>query len=159
VAVPLDTLPTPSTARHLLYGIIIGVSLSLSSTSLALFYRSRKRDRVADQFDPRPIELRSDEILSGVNRLNRYITPLLYNHISSSILRGFCVGNTPLVRINSLSDALGVEILGKAEVCLFGRVDEMNSQVCLQFLNPGGSVKDRVALRSEFQESSCHRPN
>ncbi len=27
------------------------------------------------------------------------------------------LGNTPLVRINSLSDALGVEILGKAEVC------------------------------------------
>ena len=26
------------------------------------------------------------------------------------------IGNTPLVRINSLSDALGVEILGKAEV-------------------------------------------
>jgi cysteine synthase len=25
-------------------------------------------------------------------------------------------GNTPLMRINSLSDALGVEILGKAEV-------------------------------------------
>ncbi|RXW16045.1 hypothetical protein EST38_g9804 [Candolleomyces aberdarensis] len=40
------------------------------------------------------------------------------------------IGNTPLMRINSLSDALGVEILGKAE-----------------FLNPGGSVKDRVALR------------
>jgi cysteine synthase A len=40
------------------------------------------------------------------------------------------IGNTPLVRINSLSDALGVEILGKAE-----------------YLNPGGSVKDRVALR------------
>jgi len=35
-----------------------------------------------------------------------------------------------LVRINSLSDALGVDILGKAE-----------------YLNPGGSVKDRVALR------------
>jgi hypothetical protein len=27
-------------------------------------------------------------------------------------------GNTPLVRIDSLSDALGVEILGKAEVCI-----------------------------------------
>jgi cysteine synthase len=27
------------------------------------------------------------------------------------------LGNTPLIRINSLSDALGVEILGKAEVC------------------------------------------
>ncbi|KIM78831.1 hypothetical protein PILCRDRAFT_792674 [Piloderma croceum F 1598] len=100
---------SPWIPRHLLYGIIIGVSLSLSSTSLALFYQSRKRDRVAAQFDPRPIELRSDEILSGVTGL---------------------IGNTPLVRINSLSDALGVEILGKAE-----------------FLNPGGSVKDRVALR------------
>ncbi|EGO25956.1 hypothetical protein SERLADRAFT_361323 [Serpula lacrymans var. lacrymans S7.9] len=41
------------------------------------------------------------------------------------------IGNTPLVRINSLSNALGVEILGKAE-----------------YLNPGGSAKDRVALRT-----------
>ena len=40
------------------------------------------------------------------------------------------IGNTPLIRISSLSDATGCEILGKAE-----------------FLNPGGSVKDRVALR------------
>jgi len=40
------------------------------------------------------------------------------------------IGNTPLIRINSLSDATGCEILGKAE-----------------FLNPGGSVKDRVALQ------------
>lgn len=40
------------------------------------------------------------------------------------------IGNTPLVRINSLSDATGCEIYGKAE-----------------FLNPGGSIKDRVALQ------------
>lgn len=40
-----------------------------------------------------------------------------------------CIGNTPLVRINHLSDATGCEILGKAE-----------------FMNPGGSVKDRAAL-------------
>ncbi|TGZ85608.1 PALP-domain-containing protein [Ascodesmis nigricans] len=39
-----------------------------------------------------------------------------------------CVGNTPLLRINSLSDFTGCEILGKCE-----------------FLNPGGSIKDRVA--------------
>ncbi|MEM9214206.1 MAG: cysteine synthase A [Cyanobacteria bacterium P01_F01_bin.150] len=39
------------------------------------------------------------------------------------------VGNTPLIRLNSLSDETGCEILGKAE-----------------FLNPGGSVKDRAAL-------------
>ncbi len=39
------------------------------------------------------------------------------------------VGNTPLIRLNSFSEATGCEILGKAE-----------------FLNPGGSVKDRAAL-------------
>ena len=32
----------------------------------------------------------------------------------------FIPGNTPLVRIDSLSDALGVEILGKAEVSHLG---------------------------------------
>ncbi|XP_047341952.1 cysteine synthase 2 [Impatiens glandulifera] len=40
------------------------------------------------------------------------------------------IGNTPLIRINSLSEATGCEILGKAE-----------------FLNPGGSVKDRIAVK------------
>jgi cysteine synthase len=39
------------------------------------------------------------------------------------------VGNTPLIRLNRLSDATGCEILGKAE-----------------FMNPGQSVKDRAAL-------------
>ncbi len=39
------------------------------------------------------------------------------------------VGNTPLIRLNKISDETGCEILGKAE-----------------FLNPGGSVKDRAAL-------------
>jgi cysteine synthase A len=39
------------------------------------------------------------------------------------------VGNTPLIRLNKISQETGCEILGKAE-----------------FLNPGGSVKDRAAL-------------
>jgi len=39
------------------------------------------------------------------------------------------VGNTPLIRLNRLSEETGCEILGKAE-----------------FMNPGGSVKDRAAL-------------
>ena len=39
------------------------------------------------------------------------------------------VGNTPLVRLRHASKLTGCEILGKAE-----------------FLNPGGSVKDRTAL-------------
>ena len=47
-----------------------------------------------------------------------------------TILDGFSgsVGNTPLIRLNSFSRETGCEILGKAE-----------------FLNPGGSVKDRAA--------------
>lgn len=39
------------------------------------------------------------------------------------------IGNTPLIRLRRLSEASGCEIFGKAE-----------------FLNPGGSVKDRAAL-------------
>ena len=39
------------------------------------------------------------------------------------------VGNTPLIRLNAASEATGCEIYGKAE-----------------FMNPGGSVKDRAAL-------------
>ena len=39
------------------------------------------------------------------------------------------IGNTPLIRLNHASEATGCEILGKAE-----------------FMNPGGSIKDRAAL-------------
>ncbi|MFC1671045.1 pyridoxal-phosphate dependent enzyme, partial [Spirochaetota bacterium] len=39
------------------------------------------------------------------------------------------VGNTPLLRLNKLSDETGVEILGK-----------------LESFNPLSSVKDRIAL-------------
>ena len=52
--------------------------------------------------------------------------------ISNSIMvDGFvgAVGNTPLIRLKHLSKETGCDILGKAE-----------------FMNPGGSVKDRAAL-------------
>ncbi len=39
------------------------------------------------------------------------------------------IGNTPLIRLKAISEATGCEVYGKAE-----------------FLNPGGSVKDRAAL-------------
>jgi len=47
------------------------------------------------------------------------------------ITRGFvgAVGHTPLIRLEHFSAVSGCEILGKAE-----------------FMNPGGSVKDRAAL-------------
>jgi cysteine synthase A len=48
-----------------------------------------------------------------------------------SAVDGFvgAVGNTPLIRLGKLSEETGCEILGKAE-----------------FMNPGGSVKDRAAV-------------
>lgn len=54
-----------------------------------------------------------------------------------------CVGNTPLIRLNHLSDSTGCEILGKAE-----------------FMNPGGSVKDRAALGMiiEAKKSGALKP-
>jgi cysteine synthase len=49
----------------------------------------------------------------------------------SEVREGFvgAIGNTPLIRLRRASELTGCEILGKAE-----------------FLNPGGSVKDRAAL-------------
>ena len=53
------------------------------------------------------------------------------------------VGNTPLIRLNRLSEETGCEILGKAE-----------------FMNPGGSVKDRAALwiLREHEKSGALKP-
>ena len=47
--------------------------------------------------------------------------------IHKSVLEA--IGHTPLIRLKAASEATGCEILGKAE-----------------FMNPGGSVKDRAAL-------------
>jgi cysteine synthase len=60
---------------------------------------------------------------------NFYIENL--GKLKMDIKNGFIgtVGNTPLIRLNSFSEQTGCEILAKAE-----------------YLNPGGSVKDRAAL-------------
>ncbi|KAF8200010.1 tryptophan synthase beta subunit-like PLP-dependent enzyme [Mycena galopus ATCC 62051] len=108
----LDFLPR--TARPLVLGIVLGISVSVSSSAVFQYFQRRRR-RIAlsqsqiPEHENRPIELRSDDVLDGIVGV---------------------IGNTPLIRIPSLSKALNVEILAKAE-----------------FLNPGGSVKDRVAVR------------
>jgi cysteine synthase len=53
------------------------------------------------------------------------------------------IGNTPLIRLHKASENTGCEILGKAE-----------------FLNPGGSVKDRAALFivKDAEERGALRP-
>ncbi len=65
--------------------------------------------------------------------------------MKNTIKNGFieAIGNTPMIRIHSLSEETGCEILGKAE-----------------FMNPGGSVKDRAALFiiQEAEESGKLKP-
>src|SRR6186997_2458281 len=53
------------------------------------------------------------------------------------------IGNTPLIKLHRASEATGCTILGKAE-----------------FLNPGGSVKDRAALAiiKDAEERGALRP-
>src|ERR1700730_3025909 len=65
----MSWMPSPSTARHLFYGILIGFSLSFTSTSVISAYRKRRGDNATPTADLRPIELRSDEILDGVTGL------------------------------------------------------------------------------------------
>jgi cysteine synthase A len=65
--------------------------------------------------------------------------------MATDIRDGFLdsIGNTPLIRLKGASEATGCEILGKAE-----------------FLNPGGSVKDRAALAivRDAEEKGLLRP-
>jgi len=65
--------------------------------------------------------------------------------MSTQVRHGFAqtIGNTPLIRLNKFSAETGCEILGKAE-----------------FMNPGGSVKDRAArgIIEEAERSGRLKP-
>src|SRR5207249_759098 len=60
-------------------------------------------------------------------RLNRDGSQANMAELRNNILES--IGRTPLVRLNRVTEALGVEIYAKCE-----------------FLNPGGSVKDRIGV-------------
>ncbi|CAG8524445.1 4315_t:CDS:2 [Funneliformis mosseae] len=117
-----------NTSRQLIYGLLLGVILTLSTNSLRRWLKRKN----GDKFNGNKRELNSPRRPSDV--------------ISEDIVDGIegLIGNTPLMRIKSLSDATGCEILGKAE-----------------FLNPGGSPKDRVALNmiKEAERKKLVKPN
>ncbi|EGC36858.1 cysteine synthase [Dictyostelium purpureum] len=69
--------------------------------------------------EEQPQEQQEEEVQNEINTV-------YHSGISNGIID--TIGNTPLIRIKSLSEATGCEIYGKAE-----------------FMNPGGSPKDRVA--------------
>lgn len=101
--------------RTFFLGLVVGFSLSLGLVSIALHYEERKRRRREVNLPDsttRFIELRNDDVVDGVVGL---IGEGIRKSKNTTCTDNF-PGNTPLVRIKSLSDALGVEILGKAEV-------------------------------------------
>src|SRR6202163_1841439 len=65
------------------------------------------------------------------NQRKNSIKPLFGRGPTMNVRSGFLesIGNTPLIRLRAASDITGCDIYGKAE-----------------FLNPGGSIKDREAL-------------
>ncbi|RKP13551.1 transmembrane protein [Piptocephalis cylindrospora] len=105
-----------TTRSSFLYGTLLG--LLGGHVILRLLYRLLPR------LVPGPGQWRKPEG-HGVPRVTPTILaqPLIADSVCD------LVGHTPLVRIHSLSEATGCDILAKAE-----------------FLNPAGSTKDRVAL-------------
>ena len=55
--------------RFLLSGILLGFSFSLTATSFVLYYREKRQREIVSRLKPRPVELRSDEIVQGVTGL------------------------------------------------------------------------------------------
>ncbi|KAL7337641.1 tryptophan synthase beta subunit-like PLP-dependent enzyme [Rhodotorula toruloides] len=125
---PLLALPLPwwirpsrlGPKRSLVLGLTLGFSLSLSLTGLALYALDAWKRSLRRKAEKRAIEIRGDEVVDGVEAL---------------------IGNTPLVRIRSLSDALGVDIL------LMMKPIPPGPQGKCEYMNPFGSVKDRVSLQ------------
>ncbi|RHZ78304.1 hypothetical protein Glove_166g96 [Diversispora epigaea] len=109
----------PWQTTSLLIGLILGVIVTVSTNSIINWIKSKYVDNKKKD----PSFVRSIEITDSIMGL---------------------IGNTPLMRIKSLSEATGCEILGKAE-----------------FLNPGGSPKDRVALNiiNKAEEKGLIKPN
>lgn len=110
-------------------GVCTGLVLGLGSLTSVFFFAERREKRRRSR-KLRAYELDEEDEDERRRRELRGRDPIQIR--SGQIVRGVegLIGNTPLMRINSLSDLTGCEILGKAE-----------------FLNPAGSPKDRVALQ------------
>jgi cysteine synthase len=122
-------------------GILSGITLSLGSLATALIladiraHRKRKK-----RFSKINKNFKDDQISLHNHRAD------LIDIRAGSVVNGVAglIGNTPLMRINSLSELTGCEILGKAE-----------------WLNPGGSPKDRVAkqILEDAEDEGLLHPN
>lgn len=107
-----SSLITNSTITAVAIGAIIGISATLSLAHLFPYTLSNKRK---DQNGH--VGKKYSNIVNGNNHARKSTVGDF--QLKEDIKDGFagCIGNTPLIRINSLSEELGCEILAKAEVC------------------------------------------
>ncbi|GES77465.1 PALP-domain-containing protein [Rhizophagus clarus] len=116
---------TISTSRHLIYGLLFGVILSFSTNSFINWWKRKNQDDSKNTPELRtPRDIRSGDIADGIEGL---------------------IGNTPLMRIKSLSDATGCEILGKAEVAESEKLIQPNKG-CTIFEGTSGSTGISIAM-------------
>ncbi|PWY97728.1 PALP-domain-containing protein [Testicularia cyperi] len=124
-------------------GFCTGLILGLGSLTSVFFFAERREKRRRRK-KLRSYGLDDEDEEERQRRERRGRDPIQIR--SGQVVRGVegLIGNTPLMRINSLSDATGCEILGKAE-----------------FLNPAGSPKDRVALQilRDAEDEGLLHPN
>lgn len=57
--------PTKVT-RDLVYGLVLGITISISSTTLAWIGQKWRKRQTIVHLPPRPIEIRSEEVVDGV---------------------------------------------------------------------------------------------
>ncbi|KAN0063924.1 Cysteine synthase 2 [Thecaphora frezii] len=136
-------------------GLCTGLILSLSSLTSVFYFaerriRKQRRRRLSaygldDDDDNDAVDGSGDDLHKRLRSSDARARDTIQIR-SGQVVRGIegLIGNTPLMRINSLSDLTGCEILGKAE-----------------FLNPAGSPKDRVALQiiNDAEEQGLLHPH
>lgn len=140
--------PPRRLSRELTWGLIIGVTVSISSTSLALLAQEWRRKRAVSRIPPRPIEIRSEEVADGV-------IGLIGAERSFGLGDMLSVGNTPLIRINSLSNALGVEIMvRRCEDETDGRAKQrcVKNSTSLMVVSESGRVCERPCCSEKYAE-------
>ncbi|KAG0051082.1 hypothetical protein BGZ83_004114 [Gryganskiella cystojenkinii] len=130
----LDSLSDRS--KHIAIGAAIGVFFTLSTTAIVLATTrvgfgnfSSKNNSTSSTKNAGRNSRRRSSIGESISKFIHFPKGKAeQEHLICDGVAGL-IGNTPMMRIKSLSDATGCQILAKAE-----------------FLNPGGSTKDRVAL-------------
>ncbi|KAF9917645.1 hypothetical protein BX616_000332 [Lobosporangium transversale] len=111
--------------KHIAIGAALGVFFTLSTTAIVLATQGTSTN--ATRYSHSKSSRRRSSIGENLNRMIALPKPEKNTMICDGVAG--LIGNTPMMRIKSLSEETGCEILAKAE-----------------FLNPGGSTKDRVAL-------------